>query len=267
MEKILDKTLFDITSDNFELFFERGLEEMTDTQKELLPKKMLNTLFNVKGVKIERARKMSFAAKAFVFFRALKKRIIILIEDEEKGITEQEYFEIRKSIGKNNFGHEPTSKLTNTATFVLGNKELCDTFHKINLLSGSRAYNYIMKGKNKSVSASARWSEEMNYVARFISNYEANRKRLVLQSGLSMADWMVLIHLYHGNPVQSAPIYKEHFRYSFNSSSYKIKNAFSTLRQRGYIEKIGVTINVQLRITALGKDKVNEVLRRYVLDV
>lgn len=262
----MPKLQYDISSDNFMYFFEKEAALMTESQKELLPKELLFRLYAKGGrVNVKETAKMGFLAKLFVLFKALKKRVIIIVEDDANGMDEEEYFKWKKLTSKQNYSQDNAGKLITEAQFVLGNKELCDTYHRLNGLSGSPAYTYLINSKNKDYTKPQKWLEGMSGIVRFLSQYEANRKKITLQTGLTMADWLVLIYLYHGNLVPSAPIHKEWYKYSFNSSASKIKTAVSLLQQRGYIEKEGVTMKAKVRITALGRDKVNEVMKKFVL--
>lgn len=261
------KQQFDISSDNFDFFFETELLKITEAQKESLPQDLVYKIINKGGiVNSKSTRKLSFLSKLFILFKALGKRCIIIIEDEEKGMNEEEYFKLKKKIAKHDFGEKNVSSLITKATFVLGNKELVDTYHRLGLLSNSPAYNYLIAAKNKDYTKGGEWLASMNYINRFLSTYEANRKRIAMQTGLTMAEWLVLIHLYHGNLIPSSPIYKEWYRYSYNSSASKIKTAFSSLQQRSYVEKVGVSKAAKIRITALGRDKVNDVIAKYVVN-
>jgi hypothetical protein len=263
----MPKLQFDISNDNFDAFFASQAAGMQEAQREQLPKELLYKVFS-KGFRVntKSTRKLSFLAKLFILFKVLRKRVIILVEDEVNGMEIEDFFNWKKMIAKENYGQENSNKLITDASFVLGNKELCDTFHRLNMLSVSKSYTYLSNSKNKDYTRPQQWLEAMNYINRFVSHYEANRKRLSMQTGLTMADWLVLTHIYHGNLVDSSPIYKEVYRYCYNSSSAKVKNAFSTLQSRGFIEKIGVTKGAKIRITALGKDKVNEVMAKFVVN-
>lgn len=258
---------FDISCESFDLFFEKELEKISEPQKELLPEDLVYKIINKGGIVHSKStRKLSFLSKLFILFKALNKRCIIIIEDEEKGITEEEYFKLKKKIEKHDFGEKNASVLVSHLTFVLGNKELVDTYHRMNLMTASPAYNYLVRSKNKDYTKGGEWLAAMNYINRFLSNYEANRKRITMQTGLTMADWLVLIYLYHGNLVPSAAIYNEFYKYSYNSSASKIKGSFSLLQTRRYVEKVGSTKKAKIRITALGRDKVNEIMARYVVN-
>jgi len=263
----MPKLQFDLSCDNFDYFFEREAGLMAENQKELLPKELLYKVFS-KGQRVnsKSTRKLSFLAKIFILFKCLRKRVIILVEDDAEGMNEEDFFKWKKLTSKQDYGQDNSGKLIAQASFALGNKELCDTFHRLNQLSVSKSYAYLSNSKNKDYTKPAQWLDAMNYINRFISHYEANRKRITMQTGLSMGEWLVLTHLYHGSLVDSAPIHKEHYRYSYNTSATKIKIAFGNLQTKGYIEKTGATVSTKLRITALGKDKVNDIMSKFVVN-
>lgn len=263
----MSKEGYDIQSDNFDFFFESQLATMSQSQKELVPDNLLHKVVPVNGFVNERfARKLTFFQKMFVLFKALNKRVIIIVEDEEKGMTEEDYFAFKKKMKKHDFGTSITGNFITQASFILGNKELCETYHRLNLLSGGSAYGYLVQAKNKNNTKPAQWITAINYINRFLTHYEANRKKITLNTGITISEWLVLVHLYHGNLVPSSTIYKEWYKASFNSSATNIKTAFSSLRQRGYVEKVGVSKAAKIKITALGRDKVNEILKKYVLN-
>lgn len=263
----MPKLQFDLNSDNFSYFFEKETALMSEAQKELLPKELLFRLYAKGGrVNVKETAKMSFLAKIFVLFKALKKRVIIIVEDDANGMTEEQYFNWKKLTSKQNYSSDNAGKLITEAQFVLGNKELCQTYHRLNGLSGSAAYKYLIAGKNKDYTKPEQWINSMNYINRFLSNYEANRKKIAMQTGLNMSEWLTLIHIYSSGMVKGSPIYQEHYKYSFNSSARKIRQAFSSLQTKGYVEKIGVTNGAKIAITALGKDKVNEIHQKFTVN-
>lgn len=263
----MPKLNFDIASDNFDYFFEKEVGLMGENQKELLPKELLYKVFS-KGQRVntKSTRKLSFLSKIFILFKALRKRVIIIVEDDANGMDEEEFFKWKKLTSKQNYGEDNASQLISQAAFILGNKELCDTFHRLNNLSVSPAYSYLINSKNKDYTKPNQWLNAMNYINRFLSNYESNRKKIAMQAGLSMAEWLVLIHIYHGKEVLSSSLYKEYYKYSYNTSATKLKGSYSNLQTRGFIEKIGVTNGAKIKITALGRDKVNEIMAKFVVN-
>ena len=88
----MSKLLFDISSENFNNYFEKETAEMTESQKERLPKELLYRLY-IQGGKVDTHEtvKMGFFAKLFVLFKALNKRVIIIVEDANNSMTEEDY--------------------------------------------------------------------------------------------------------------------------------------------------------------------------------
>lgn len=263
----MSKLLFDISSENFDQFFEKEVGEMTESQKEELPKELQFKIYSKAGtVNASETTKMSFLSKLFVLFKALNKRVIIIVEDANNSMTEEEYFKWKKETDRQVYSQDSATRLVTGAHFVLGNKELCDTFHRLNGLSASPAYSFLTQSKNKGYTKPQNWLDAMNYINRFLAHYEANRKKITLQTGISMSEWLVLIYLYNGGLFKSSTIYKEWYKYSFNSSAMKIRKAFSSLQQRSFVEKIGRTNDAKLRITPLGRDKVNSIMQKFVVN-
>lgn len=258
---------FDISSANFDNYFAIQSAGLGEAQKESLPKEIVYKLFR-KGGKpnTNSTSKLSFLAKVFILIKALRKRVIVLIEDDVNGMDEEQYFKYKKLLKKNDLSIENAKELVSDVTFVLANKEIIDTYAAQNLLSVSKAYSYVTKAKNMPDNKIAVWSKEMAYMCRFLSFYESNRKRISTQTGLTFADWLILIHIYDGNEYEGAPIYKHWYRYSCNSSQNKMKVALSTLQDRGYISKNGKTFKAKYNITEFGRSKVSQVLNKYALN-
>lgn len=261
-----DKAKWDISNENFDHFFHKLSAVMTEPQREILPKDLYFKLFKRGGeYNTKDTTKLLFLAKAYILIKSLKKRMVIMFEDEKEGMDEEQYFKYKKLLSKRKFSISAASDLVEDAVFVLGNKELMDTYSSLNDLSVSPAYNYLIKGKNPSPGKVEQRNKEMNYIINFLVRYESSRKKIAMNSGINFNEFLVLMALYHGEEMQGSRIYKEIYKHSFNSSANKKKLAFRTLEMSGYIEKFGKTNNMKLRITPLGRDKVINLLNIYVL--
>jgi hypothetical protein len=258
---------YDIQCDNFDEFFNLQVAKASENQRALLSKELLSNLYLFSGkARMDKIRKMNFFSKMFVLFKMLKKRCIIIVEDEVNGMNEEAFFKWKKMLHKQEYTTGSSDELITQASFTLGNKELVDTFHRINGLSVSNAYSYMIGSKNKSPKAKTSWQDNMDYIFRFLCHYEGNRKRISMQTGLNMPEWLVLIYLYKGEWTQGKAMYQERYKYSFNTNARSIRSAFGSLRASGYIEKVGETVNAKLRITALGRDKVNEIAQKFIVN-
>lgn len=258
---------FNIENVNFEHFFLEQATRMSEHQKELLPKELLYKIF-VKGFRIDTksTSKLSFVAKLYVLVRSLNKRWVLMIEDDEKGLNTEDFFKYKEQTKKRNYTSDSATNLISEGEFVLGDSELFDTFDKLNRLSTSPAYNYLMKVKTKNYLKPDEYKRNMKFIANWLNNYESKRKTLVLQSGITMAEWITLTYLYDGEEKTGRVLYTDKFKYSYNTSATKIKLSFGSLQSKGFITKYGNGQGCKLQITALGRQKANSIIEKYVVN-
>lgn len=261
------KTLFDIDCEQMDLYFAHEIEKISPMAKSELPKDVSFKMFRGGGkFRSSSTSRLGFLAKLYILWKALNKRWWIVIEDEQSGITPGQFMELRKAYKKRDYGPEQASVLKSSGSLVLANKELGDTLTYLNRLSASGAYNYLMKDKNAPKSKTAEDNKERVYVARFLGNYEANKKGIASSAGLLMPELYVLLTLFDGKDVPTSSIYKEKFKRAYQSSPNKIKMAFSTLQARGLVVKTGVIRGATLQITSSGKALLNDILEKFVLN-
>lgn len=263
----MQKTLFDIECENFDLFFVNEIEKISPVAKSELPKDVAFKLFRGGGkLNTKSTSKLGFIAKLFILWKALNKRWWLVIEDEEKGMTPGQFMELRKAYRKRDYGTDQGNVLRSSGGLVLANKELSECFSYLNRLSVSPAYNYLLGGKNKVDNHTEDWMRKMRYIANVFAYYESRKKSWVASMGVSIPEWLILIYLYPKGSVNGAPIYKEFYKRAYQSSPTKLVRSFSVLQRKGYIEKTGTTKQAQFNITALGIDTVNTILTRYALN-
>jgi len=264
-----DKTKFDLLAENWDLYFDKQLCSITPQAKEALPNDVKFKLFRKGGaVNSNSTSKLSFLAKIYVLWKALRKNIFIVVEgNDENGLTVEDFVNLKQAIKVRDYGVDRNNDyVVPQATFVVGNKELMESLAYLNNLSNSPAYRYLMRGKNPVPNKVEQNKEASKYIARFLCHYESNRKRIGYESGINISEWLVLISLYHGNEMDSNIIWRSTYKYSFNSSKTKIKVAFGTLQNRGYIKKHGASRGTKIQITATGTDVVNTVMQKYCVN-
>lgn len=264
-----DKTKFDILAENLDLYFANQLCSITPQAREALPKDVQFKIFRKGGeLNSNSTSKLSFLAKLYVIWKALRKNIFIVIEsNDENGLTIEDFVNLKQAIKVRDYGVDRNNDyVIPQATFVVGNKELMESLAYLNNLSNSPAYKYLLRSKNPVPNKVEQNKEATAYVCRFISHYESNRKKIGFQSGINISEWMVLISLYHGGEMMSNTIWRDIYKYSFNSSKARLKTAFSSLQRMGYITKFGTTKGAKVQITTLGTDTVNTILQKYVVN-
>lgn len=264
-----DKTKFDLLAENLDLYFVNQLCRITPQARESLPKDVQFKLFRKGGeINNKNTSSLSFLGKLYVLWRALRKNIFIVIEGEDSnGLSVEDFVELKRAIKIRDYGVDRTNEyVIPQATFVTGDKQLMESMAYLNNLSNSPAYKYLLRAKNPVPNKAEQNKTASEYVCRFLSHYESNRKKIGYESGLNISEWMVLIALYGGNEVESNSMWKSKYQYSFNSSKTKIKLAVGSLQRRGYIVKYGTTFKAKLQITSLGTSVVNEILQKYCVN-
>lgn len=265
--KMPNKTIFDVACENFDLYFAREIQSITSEGKSKLPRDISFKLFRRGGEWDSRStNRLSFLAKLFVLLRSLKKRFIVIIEDEEKGIGLDQYKDIRRNIKERDYSVQAAEDGRMTFDFYLGNRELMDAFQYLNQLHTSPAYNFLLRNKNVPPNKYDEANKEMAYIVKFIAFWESNKKNVVADTSLLIPEIYVLLCLFDGKETLGATIYNERFKRAYQSSPGKIKQAFGTLQNRKYIIKYGQGKGAKMQITALGRQILVQTLHKYAIN-
>jgi len=195
----------------------------------------------------------------------LRKGWFVVVHDP-KGFSIDQFNDLPRLMKERDYSVDAAEDLKRTGGFVLADDSLFAAFQYLNRLSSSPAYNYLMKTKNSTKSIIAESERRDAYVIRFLVNWEAKKKDVVAKAGLGMPEMLVLMSLFHGSEMNGAILYRELFRRAYQSSPAKIKLAFGSLQKRGYIVKHGVSKGAKLQITSVGKDVLNGIMSKYLLD-
>ncbi len=263
----MPKEPFNIDSDNFELYFERQLEAITEAGKEALPIGYVGKLFYVDGKPNRTSiRKLNFFAKLWILYRSLNKRVWVVVENKETGMTIEEFVELGKAIRKRDFGQKMSNDLKTKATFITASRELGDYLDYINGLGNSPMYNYLMKYKNFKPTKTSEHIEKKNYIVRFLRHYEGRKKVWCEGGKINIPEWYILLYLYDKEYALGSEIYKTAFKRSMQSSEVRIKQSFVTLQNKHYIIKNGESKNARFKITPMGKDVVDYILNNYAVN-
>jgi tRNA splicing endonuclease len=263
----MPKTRFDIDSENFDLYFANQVSGISPQAKEGLPKDVIFKLWRGGGeLNPRNTNKLNFIAKLYILWKCLRKRWWIVVEDQDNGLSVEDFVELREAIKRKDCGVPQAEGLVTSGTFITASKELSDAFAYLNHLSVSPAYNYLLKSKNKVNNKSAEYERKMAYIFKFLAHYESKKKEWVAQMSIGIPEWLVLIYLYQGKDMVGAVMYNDFYKRAYQSSSGKIKTAFGSLQQRGFIEKTGITKGATLRITALGKDFLKQIAQKYIVN-
>lgn len=263
-----EKFKIDIDNENFNNYFLKNVMGMGQEQKESLPDQLLYRVFkNGASVNLKNSAKLSFLSKLFILWRALKKNWFIVVEgSEENGMSIEDFVKLKTAMKKRNFGVEKAEDFTASGTFVTGSKELMDALSYLNALSVSPAYAYLTKIKNAPTSKSAEWKVQMGYICKFLAHYEGMKKKVVMEQRIDMSEILLLLVFHAGKELNGPILLKEFYRYSYHTSKTRIKVSLGILQSLGLISKTGHARTSKFRITPLGTNKIEEIMRKYVIN-
>ena len=262
-----NKTIFDVSCENLDLYFDRHLPQLTPEAKDGLPKDILFKIFRKGAVYNSKSTsKLGFLAKLYVMIRSLRKRWYLVIEDEENGIGLEQFKNLQKTTKERSATMQDAETLITTGSVVLADKELSATFSTLNRLSMSPAANYLLRSKNPVKNHTTENEKAAQYVVRFLVHWEGGKKELVSKTSLNIPEILVLLAIYQKNELNGADLYAGVYKRAYQSSQTKIKAAFRSLAARGYIIKFGTTSNSKMQITALGREVLRGILDKYVVN-
>lgn len=262
----MPKPKFDLLSENFDLYLAKQLSKMTEHQKANLPRELLFKLFIRTGIlNYNTANRIGFLGKLLLLQKGLGKRIYIMVEDEE-GMTVEEFSKLKQDIKKRTILEDHGKAMTAIGTFIPCGKDLLDTVSYMSDICSHPIYNYLNRIRNTPRNRVEVWKEEANFVMRFITRYEGNKKRWMAETGLNIQEFMILIALFDGEEVVSSNIIRETYKNSLYSGSTRMKTAFSTLQKKGFIIKYGRLRGAKMKITPLGSTLITNIMLKYAIN-
>lgn len=250
---------YDIDCQNFDYYFANESAKITAEAKSVLPGDVLYRM-RPSGL-----GKLTFFDKLFILWKCLKKSWWLVIRDDENGIGILQFTELCDKRNKDNI--KKADVLKSHGELVLANKELADTLTCMNNISMGPAYDYVSKVKGVRETRTEKFNNELAYIARFIAFWEGGKKKMATQNGLNLPEIYVLLYLYSvGSDVVGSIMYRETFKQAFGSTPSRIKLAFGSLQNRGYVVKTGFSKGATLRLTALGRDFTSSIIIRYAIN-
>jgi len=256
---------YDVICENFDGYFEQRASRMTEQQKAALPKKLMVKLYR-KGGKMTNnlnPHKLNFLEKLYVLFKGFKTRWFIVVQDENV-IDDDDWDKWKELAKKGEITESNAQRLVNQGMFVLGCNEMVDGFSFLNDNSAAPVYKYLIKAKNSK--GVAEYRQERDYITSFLTAYESNKKKFLINTGITLAEWYILVHIYTQGEVLCSTIYKDVFKYAFGGSKQSIKNSFGAIQSKGYAVKKGYTKGATIKITPMGRDLVNQILSKYIIN-
>lgn len=257
---------FDISNENFDLYFIDAVSKMPPDVKETIPADLLWKLFSRNGkVNPNKAANLTFLHRLYYLWK-MKYRFFFHIEGENGGIRHEDFVQMREHIKHRDFGLDRAKEME--FDFIVGGREFMETLEHLNKVSASPAYNFLMKkkgGRKPGTNKTTERVDQMTSIVQFLSDWEGNKKKWVIETGVTMPEFLVLMYCYHGKDVVGSEIYKGSFRRAYQSSPAAIKKSFGILQHKGYLKRTGIKAGAKMSITPTGKEMVNSILNKYAL--
>lgn len=254
---------YDLLVENFNGLFDIQVASMNSGHKAFLPTPLLIKLFNIRGKPT--TKKLTFFQKIYVLFRAFNKRIFLVIEDHERGIGIDDFTKYKKEYKKRLIESTQVDDLLSKGACVLGNKELVDWLSHLNRASMSSFYNYALKVKNCPPSKFPDHKKYFIYFSNLLTRYEGNKKTVTRELGINVTDLYILSYLYDGKEKSGSATYTTVYKSAFGSSKKQFIMSFKRLQTMGYIDILSSGRFAKYRITALGTDVFNNIVKKYVI--
>lgn len=259
----MSKLTVDIQSENFNFFFANECADMLEYQKAQIPHKWLAKMFKANGEFRKTSDTLPFLAKIYILYKALGKRFFIVM-DSEQGVDKQDFLQLMN--GEILEPEQAIDKLRVGGMFVLGNKELSDGVSRVHALASGPTYNFLVKSKNTAPSKIAEHSRQMAYIGKLISHYEGRRKKWQLEFGLTSQEWYLLTYILDGKEYVFRKIVSDVYSNAMAATRPMLQTALTSLRRKGYVDKIGATKFAKIKITALGKEVTQAIISRFFLN-
>jgi len=259
---------YDFVSDNFVNYFLAQIKGLTSSQKEKIPEVLRLKLYsksdNEKFV-VGRSNSLTIFQRLFILWRVMRKKIYIVIEDEDNGLSIEDFIKAKEWGEGRTVNEDRAGWLISQGHFVLGNKDLCEAFHYMQMISVSSAYKYLLTLKNLKPTKYHNYKVETDYIHSLIMNYESRKKLISRNAGVTVPEWYVLLYFSDGKEKGASSIYTGQYFNSHNASRMQLLNAIKSMVDRGFLTKYGKTFKATYIISPYGLDKLYEITSKYVI--
>lgn len=255
---------YDFYSENFENYFKDIVVGMTQIQKDSLPEQLLFKLFS--GEKLTHGN-LSFKEKVYILNTVFRKKVEIVIEDENDGISLEDYCLAKKAQAGKRTNTELLSEPRVQASFVLADRDFFKSIAYFNQIFTTEIYKLYKRTfdfdrTQKDINYN-KGREVVKHITELILSYEINKKRFVMTNNLNPGKLYALIYFSTGEKLGSSFIKKD-FKYSYNCNAVMLSKAVKELTDTGYLDRRGGTTKYRYTLTAKGQHILNRVIEQII---
>lgn len=258
-------TEFDLQVENFNGYFEFLVKGMSEEQRNKIPENLKKKLISQTNGKI-RPNKLKYLEQLFIIERALGRHTYTVIESGvgEEAMSVDHYRKYIEQAKTNNTLNSEVTIMMNDGAFVLGGRDLMRWMFHLNDVCVSGAYNYALKLRNIKPENLFKERKSLLYFIKMLLAYEGNKRKIIRDYSISMADFFCLLYFYDADNKKASPLYEEILASAIGINKFTIIKALKSINDKKYIERYGVGQNTNYSITSFGINIVNDILVKYV---
>ena len=258
-------TQFDLMSENFEGYFAYLVKQMSIEQRNKIPDNLKKKLISQTNGKV-RPERLKFVEMLFLMTQVFDKKWYIVIENtgEDDVVSKAHFDEYKRQIVFNEMTGSEPDKILRGGAYILGDRELIRSVFHMNDMCVSGAYNYALKLRNVTPKNIFKERKALYYFVNILQTYEVNKRRIIRNFGISMAEMYCLFYLYDGIQKKASPLYEEVMANSLGVNKYGLLKALKSVVDKKYVEKFGKSQDTSYSITSFGISIVNDILVKYV---
>lgn len=253
---------WDVESPNFDRLFFSELEKINEEQMGRLPNELAFKVFKEGGPEI---KGLNFLQKLYIWNVAFRRPIMIVIDGEgedERVLSIDDFTTALKAERGQVKARVVGEDLWSTASFVSGGNDLVQALGFQQLVCATDIHKVVAplakRGGQMKLSRFEEWRMSMNYLVKMQANYEANKRRMVMDFGITAPEWYALIHFYDGEKSGSS-FYKDRFKYALQCSTTNMKKALTKLCSYQFLYTRGKTKKKLYSISPSGRDMVHKI--------
>lgn len=258
-------TQFDIRSENWEGYFNYLVKQMSMEQRSKIPDNLKRKLISQTNGKL-RPDKLSFVETLFLMTRAFDKKWYIVVENtgEDDVVSKAHFDEYKRQITYNEMSGSEPDKILRGGAFILGDRDLMRCLFHMNDMCVSGAYNYALKLRNATPKNIYKDKKALFYFVNLLLYFDGNKRRIIREFNISMAEMYCLFYLYDGVQKKISPLYEEILPNALAVNKASLLRALKSVVDKKYVERYGTGQHTNYSITSFGISIVNDILVKHV---
>lgn len=256
----------DLYNPQFDHYFIDKLNNITPEERALLPERLSFKIykFGIEGS----SERLTFQEKMWILSVVFKQSVTIMVEDRKNGIGMREYGKARAANrGKINNG-ELLDEMQVHSAFVIGDRELMAASLYMDHVCCSNIFSLVKEiikntghKKNQQFIKS---KKDVNEILKFLTNYEAKKRRIALDYGMTMPKWYALLYFSTGEKL-GADFYNRDFQYAYASNRITLHRDMKWLQENGYLMRRGEKLKYRYSVTGAGLNLLNRIMDNIIL--